>query len=155
MAAPSGMGTRAEWLEWFGIAEGGVLLSVPGRSLSAAGGAAGWARLRLLLSAGLAPSRPAAASLSHGAPRPPVPVFGFPDAWGYHSRTAGPEGSQQPALDYYLHFPPHCSSGVLSSLHPTEGKAECRTGGEDWSFTVLCPTEGTPGIRAYPEFQTP
>lgn len=58
-----------------------------------------------------------ATSLSHGTP----PAPGFPDVWGRHPSTAGPEGLQQPALVKQLQFPSCCGHEVLDSLHPTEG----------------------------------
>lgn len=65
-------------------------------------------------------TRSAATSLSHGTP----PAPGFPDVWGRHPSTAGPEGLQQPALVKQLQFRSCCGHEVLDSLHPTEGKAE-------------------------------
>lgn len=87
------------------------------------GGGADWWRAELraglrsgYASAGLPPTRTAAASLSHGAPRP-ASTPGFPDARARHPRAASTKGPQQPALVHQLHVTPLCSHEVLDSLH--------------------------------------
>lgn len=120
------------------LLRGGVWLWVsPGEEeLVCRGRSCGRARLGLRASASLPFTLSAAASLSHGASLPPAPAPGFPDSWGRHTRTAGPEGPQQPALVNQLQIPSRCCHEVLDSLHPTEGKGEGvwggGAGGEDW-----------------------
>lgn len=122
------------------LLRGGVWLWVsPGEEeLVCRGRSCGRARLGLRAFASLPFTLSAAASLSHGASLPPAPAPapGFPDSWGRHTRTAGPEGPQQPALVNQLQIPSRCCHEVLDSLHPTEGKGEGvwggGAGGEDW-----------------------